>query len=205
MTMARSSCDLRKQYRTDYVASRKPRLVHVSRGRYLTIRGADMPAGIVFQEKINALYAVADALKAILQAAGHGYVVRLEGIWDMDVISPASVAPGSGPMQWRLLIRVPSAVSEERVAEVVGALAAEGKTAWVSDVRVETLPEQDCVQALHRGAYGTEATTVAELREYVLSHGLKARGQLHSIYLSNPRYVPPEHIQTIVRLPVLET
>jgi hypothetical protein len=195
MTMARSSCDLRKQYRTDYVASRKPRLVHVSRGRYLTIRGADMPAGIVFQEKINALYAVADALKAILQAAGHGYVVRLEGIWDMDVISPASVAPGSGP----------SAVSEARVAEVVGALAAEGKTAWVSDVRVETLPEQDCVQALHRGAYGTEATTVAELREYVLSHGLKARGQLHSIYLSNPRYVPPEHIQTIVRLPVLET
>lgn len=202
MSAAHSSCDLRKQYRTDYVASRQPRLVHVSRGRYLTIRGADMPAGIVFQEKINALYAVADALKATLKAAGHGFVVRLEGIWDMDVVSPANVPPGAGPMQWRLLIRIPSSVSEPRVAEVVTGLAAEGKVPWVSDVRVETLPEQDCVQALHRGAYGTEASTVAELRAYVLAHGLKVRGELHSIYLSNPRYVPPEHIQTIVRLPV---
>ena len=73
----------------------------------------------------------------------------------------------------------------------------------LGDLRLETLSEGLCVQALHLGSYDDEAELLERMHhEFVPSQGLTMVGKHHEIYLSDVRKVEPARLRTILRQPV---
>jgi hypothetical protein len=75
----------------------------------------------------------------------------------------------------------------------------------LDEVRMETLTEGRCVQALHVGAYDDEAELLRRMHhEFIPEHGLAMDGKHHEIYLSDPRRADPSTLRTILRQPVTD-
>ena len=77
-----------------------------------------------------------------------------------------------------------------------------GKAAEVRDVKLESLREGICVQALHVGPYDRERETIRLMQTFAEQKGYRFVGPHHEIYLSDPRRVAPERLRTILREPV---
>jgi hypothetical protein len=101
-----------------------------------------------------------------------------------------------------MMIRTPDFVKEAEIKQAVAVLNKRGKGAGADRVRLETITEDLCVQALHVGPYEKEGETVCKMGAFAESKGLKLVGVHHEIYLSDPRRVAPEKIKTILRHPV---
>jgi hypothetical protein len=193
--------DLYRQYSKEYVASRKPALVKVGPASYLSIEGQGAPDGEAFQEGIGALYGVAFTVKMTRKFAGkRDYVVsKLEGLW--PDLSSAEPLPDKEHWNWRMLIRTPKFITQKEVAKAIEVLLKRGKGKEVRRVRLESLEEGLCVQALHVGPYDKECETIAAMKSCAESAGCKLCGVHHEIYLSDPRRVAPAKLKTILRLP----
>lgn len=75
--------------------------------------------------------------------------------------------------------------------------------ARLTDLRLATLSEGNCVQTLHVGSYDSEAEVLAQMhQELIPGHGLQLTGRHHEIYLSDPRRTAPDRLRTILRQPV---
>ena len=101
-----------------------------------------------------------------------------------------------------MMIRTPKFITQKDIAQAVAILQKRGKGAEVERVRLESLKEGLCVQALHVGPYENECATIAAMKSFAESEGLKVHGVHHEIYLSDPRRVAPAKLKTILRLPV---
>lgn len=196
--------DLFKQMKsTEYVQPKKPVLVEVERGAYLTIDGKGAPGGDEFVVKVGALYAMAYTVKMTRKFDGRqDYVIgKLEAQWWSD---------GGGDLEgvaqdqwrWKLMIRTPEFVGQEELDQAVAALLDKGKDPEVKQVKLESIGEGPCVQMLHVGPYDRERETVAQMLEFATEEGYQSHGRHHEIYLSDPRRVPPERLKTILRAPV---
>ena len=195
--------DLYRQYSLEYIAFRKPALVKVGPAAYLSISGQGAPGGKAFQEAIGALYGVAFTVKMTRRFAGkRDYAVaKLEGLWpDFNSAEPL---PDKEDWNWRMLIRTPKFVTQKEVAQAIEVLLKRGKGADVRRVRLESLEEGFCVQALHVGPYDKECETIAAMKSCAESAGRKLCGVHHEIYLSDPRRVAPARLKTILRLPTV--
>ncbi len=194
--------DLYKLHKSEYVAPRKPVLLHVKPARYLTMAGEGKPGGDLFQAQMGALFSVAFTIKMASKFAGRDYrVCGPEGLW---------WAPGQAPITdlalesycWKLLIRVPDFITQRDLKAAVAALKAKGKPVPAEQVKLETIREGRCVQMLHVGPYATEPETIAQMQALAEQQGLSLKGPHHEIYLSDPRRVAPERLRTILRYPV---
>lgn len=170
---------------------------------YLMVDGhGDPNTAPAYRLAVESLYATAFTIKFACKANGKDFVVPpLEGLWSAP--DPESfIARRKDEWDWTLMIMVPDQVDEEiflaartKAREKLGALPA--------SLRLESLEEGLCLQALHVGGYDDEGPLLAHLHgEIMPSGGYGFAGRHHEIYLSDPRKTPPEKLKTVIRQPV---
>ncbi len=191
-----------------YTARRDtPQVVDVPDLRYLMIDGHGDPNTPVREEAIAALYPVAYALKfASRSELGRDHVVMpLEGLWWAEDMESFTSARDKAQWYWTLLIMVPDWVTEDMFAAAVERVGSKNRPARLADLRIETLSEGRCVQALHIGSYDDEGPLLRRMHdEFVPANGFTMVGKHHEIYLSDPRRVEPTKMRTILRQPVAD-
>jgi hypothetical protein len=189
-----------------YKAKRdQPEIVDVPELRYLMIDGHGDPNTPVFTQAVSALYPVAYKLKFISKNdLGRDYVVMpLEGLWwagDMDAFTRAR---DKSQWDWTLMIMVPGWITRDMFTAAMGKAGAKAPPPRLDELRLETLAEGLCVQALHVGSYDDEAGLLRRMhQEFIPAHGFALTGKHHEVYLSDSRKVEPAKRRTILRQPV---
>lgn len=202
--------DLGKELPQLYRARPEPAVVEMPRLRCLAVDGEGSPRSKAFQSAMAELYGVAYAVKFAGKPEGHDFkVAALEGQWWVDprevkrLENPGDLwrAPQAA-WRWRLLMPVPGFVDAAAVKAAKAALAKKRGPGAGASVRLVSIHEGRCVQALHVGPYGDEERTIEKMRALAAREGLRARGEHHEIYLSDPRRTKPERLRTILRQPV---
>lgn len=182
-----------------------PQIVRVPDLRYLMVDGHGDPNTAAYADAVTALYPVAYRLRSTSkQDLGRDYVVMpLEGLWWAEDMATFTAARDKGQWNWTLMIMIPDWVTDDVVAAAAADVAADRRPARIGDVRVATLSEGLCVQALHVGSYDDEGELLRRMHEeFVPAHGLTMTGRHHEVYLSDPRRVEPARRRTILRQPV---
>ena len=185
-----------------------PRMLAVPDLQYLMIDGHGDPDTAAFAEATSTLYPVAYALKfASRNSLGRDHVVMpLEGLWWAEDMRTFTALRDKSRWDWTLLIMVPDWITHDLYTAAVQRVAAKGGAARLRDVRLETLSEGRCVQALHVGSFDDEAELLRRMHEeYIPAQGLAMTGKHHEIYLSDPRRTAPAKLRTILRQPVAPT
>jgi hypothetical protein len=193
--------DLYKLHKHEYVTPNTPVLIKTNPAYYLAISGQGAPGGERFVACIGALYGMAFTIKMTRKFAGkQDYAVcKLEGQWFFTG-DPAEIPKEQ--WRWKLLIRTPDFITRADRERAVETLLKKGKPREVGEVELEKLDEGQCVQMLHIGPYDREKETIALMRDFAQTQGLKFAGPHHEIYLSDPRRVAPARLKTILREPV---
>ena len=201
-----SKLDLKKELKEFYRASaKKPNMIDVPEGKFITITGRGAPGGPAYQGALNALYSVAYTLKFKCKAEGKDFtVMNLEGLWwwDDPSITDFAEAPPREEWNWKSMIRMPDFVSEEMIEEVKQIVKEKKVIKEVEEIKLETFHEGLSAQILHIGPFSDEGPTVKRLHDFIEEKGYRMRGLHHEIYMSDPRRVPPERWKTIIRQPV---
>jgi hypothetical protein len=198
-----SKIDLSKELKDLYTANRKPELVHVPDGKFLTILGKGNPNGEEYQQAIQAIYGTAYTLKFHYKKQGNDFKVNaLEGLWSLEggVFDLNNPAPRED-WRWKSIIRVPDFVEEEVLKEILPELVKK-RGEKVKEVKLESFHEGLSAQIMHVGPYCEELPTINQLHEWVEEQGYQLRGDHHEIYMNDPRRTKPENLKTIIRHPV---
>ncbi len=182
-----------------------PQVVTVPDLQYLMIDGHGDPNTPAFAEATTTLYPVAYKLKfTSKETFGRDYVVMpLEGLWWAGDMESFTDARDKTQWDWILMIMVPDWITHDVFTQAVDQVAAKDRPARLNDLRLETLSEGLCVQALHIGSYDNEAELLRQMHhEFIPSQGLTMVGKHHEVYLSDARKVEPAKLRTILRQPV---
>lgn len=181
-----------------------PRVVTVPPLQYLMVDGHGDPNGGAFGSAAATLYPVAYTLKFAGRALGRDHVVMpLEGLWWADDMGSFTAARDKTRWHWTLMIMVPEWVTPDLFGDATARVAARSRPDRLDDLRLETLDEGLCVQALHVGPYDDEAELLRRMHdEFIPARGLTMTGRHHEIYLSDARRVEPAKLRTILRQPV---
>lgn len=190
-----------------YTAKRdSPQVTDVPDLQYLMIDGHGDPNTSAYGAAVTALYPVAYKLKfASKKDLGRDYVVMpLEGLWWADDMNTFTTARDKAQWDWTLMIMVPDWITAEMFGDAVERLGARERPERLDGVRLESLSEGRCVQALHVGPYDDEVELLRYMHEeFVPEHGLAMVGKHHEIYLNDPRRAEPAKLRTILRQPVV--
>ena len=191
-----SKVDLKRELACYRARRDSPQDVVVPDLRYLMVDGRGDPNTPAFAAATAALYPIAYRLKsASRDQLGRDHVVMpLEGLWWADDHGVFTDARDRTRWSWTLMILVPDHVPAELVTAAIDR----------DDVRLETLREDRCVQALHVGPYDAEGPLIARLHEHARDRGLELTGRHHEIYLGDARRARPDRLRTILRQPVRE-
>ena len=218
--MAARILDLVARHKLEYAAARSPRLVTTGPGRYLALAGGGDPDGEAFERQAAAVLAMGRAVRAATRARGKDFrLPPLEVLrWreaparNPRAGEPDDPAPGADPPSgggdppagewWKLLLRVPNFVKAKDLGVAAAALADGDLEAEVGAVRVESLKEGRCMQAVHVGPPSTEAATVERMRRAAADLGLAFHGKRHEIRLTRSGRASPERRRTVLRQPV---
>jgi hypothetical protein len=201
--------DLARKYKSYYSAKPKPELVEFGEISYLSISGKGDPSSQGFENKVQALYPVAYALKFLAKAQGRDFIVpKLEGLWWYDE-TYQNISMSEAPLRiprsewcWRLLIRMPESLSSNHLKEVIPVVKAKKNTTHIDEVEFFTLTEGKVVQMLHVGSFDKEPETLKIIQQFTAEHGFQKAGLHHEIYLSDFRKTAPSKLKTILREPV---
>lgn len=196
--------DLFKSNKDQYAATQKPQLVEIRPAKYLAITGRGAPGSEEFSAKIGALYGSAYTIKMTRKFAGmQDYsVCKLECQYWLDGDSFDFSNTPQEKWNWKFLIRTPDFVENEDLNNAAEKLLAKGKPDEVKQVKLESISEGLCVQALHVGPYDKEAETLTKMMDLASEQGMEFHGMHHEIYISDPCRVAPEKLKTILRMPV---
>ncbi len=196
--------DLRKELKQFYSAKKKPKLIDVPSGNFLTFHGRGAPGGEAYQEALQALYASAYTIKFKCKAVDRDFkVMTLEGLWWWDDRTAFTLAdaPPRETWNWISMIRMPDYVSDELFAELKPEIK-EKRGDIVNKVKFEEFYEGLSAQIMHIGPFSEEQPTVDKLHSFIEEQGYKLRGHHHEIYMSDPRRSKPENLKTIIRHPI---
>ena len=196
--------DLYKLHKDQYAASKNPQIVEIPQARYLAITGRGEPGGKEFSSKIGALYGMAYTIKMTRKFAGmQDYsVCKLECQLWLDGDSTDFSNTPREQWNWKFLIRTPDFIEEDDLESAVKKLLEKGKEPEVKQVKLESISEGLCVQALHVGPYDRECETIEKMMTFAGEQGFEFHGTHHEIYLSDPRRISPERLKTILRMPL---
>ncbi|MFG3596330.1 GyrI-like domain-containing protein [Bradyrhizobium sp. RDI18] len=170
---------------------------------YLMVDGRGDPnTAQAYRLAVESLYATAFTIKFSCKANGNDFVVMpLEGLWSAP--DPESFsARRKDEWEWTMMIMVPDYVNDETF--LAARIKAREKLGALPDsLRLESLEEGLCLQALHVGSYDDEGPLLARLHgEIMPSGGYDFTGRHHEVYLSDPRKTAPEKLKTVIRQPV---
>lgn len=200
-----SKVDLSKELKDCYKAKKKPDLIYVPNGKFLSILGKGDPGGEEYQLAIQALYSWGYGLKFHYKAKDKDFkVMPLEGLWWIEGGTYNMDNPAQREdWRWRAIIRVPDFVTEEAMTKLLPELK-EKKGGNVDKVTLWEFHEGVSAQVMYVGPYSDEAPTINMLHKWVEKQGYRLRGDHHEIYLSDPRRTAPEKLKTIIRHPLDE-
>ena len=197
-----SKLDLSKSDQGYYSAGLQPQLVDVTPYQYIMINGVSSPEDSLFNNAIEALYAVAYGIKFYYKSQDRDFVVpKMEGQWWVTGDLPFEQTPRD-QWHWNLVIPMPEFVVEEDFDRCKAAVLIKKQQELITQVQLKPLNEGNSVQILHRGSYDAEGPSIEKLFSFISSEGLEVAGYHHEIYLSDPRRTPEEKLKTIIRYPV---
>ena len=198
----RSSLDLFKRYRSEYVAPRQPRLINIEPAHYLTF-DCDHAANTLDTEVLErVLYSVVSALRPVCMANHQRDFIfgKLELMLSSDVYS--------GIYLCKVMMRIPDFITGDDLAHAQASVLAremDVDTAyWVRQAHLEWFAEGLCTQMLHAGPcdLNSHKRGLAVLSHFASTQNLEVTGSLHAVYLASTRRVSPEHRRMLLRLPV---
>lgn len=170
---------------------------------YLMVDGHGDPNTVpAYKRAVESLYATAYTIKFHSKADGRDFVVApLEGLWSAR--DPGSfTSRRKDEWDWTMMIMMPDFVDDGSFRRG-RTRAAEKLDALPESLRLETVEEGLCLQALHVGSYDDEGPLLAKLHgEIMPAEGYDFGGRHHEIYLGDPRRTPPEKLKTLLRQPV---
>jgi len=170
---------------------------------YLMVDGHGDPNETpAYKLAVESLYTTAYTIKFTCKAMGKDFAVMpLEGLW--SAADPESfTARRKDDWDWTMMIMVPDYVDDEMV-RTAQAKALQKLGVLSESLRLETLEEGLCLQALHIGSYDDEGPLLAMLHQEIMpSGGYDFAGRHHEIYLSDPRKTSSEKLKTLLRQPV---
>ena len=178
-------------------------LVEVPAMNFLMLDGKGNPnTSPDYQQAVEALYTMAYGIKFALKPQGYDHLVPpLEGLWWMDDMKEFSLA-NKDRWEWTMMIMQPEWVLPEWVEKVRQEAKKKKPNKLLSNIRFEQYAEGLSVQILYTGAYHDEASTIADMHQYIHTNGFQPNGKHHEIYLNDPRKTSPERLQTILRQPI---
>ncbi len=202
--------DLTKTYKSYYTAKAKPEIVAVESAQYLSVTGKGAPAGKIFAQKIQALFSTAYAIKFKFKALDKDFIVpKLECLWWFDEQAYGRLSIAEAPLsvprsewEYRLLLRMPDYVTQQKVEGGIQNTFAKKQLPFVKDIELYKMNEGKCVQVLHIGSFASEPDTLNRLGRFMQSQQLTKNGFHHEIYLSDFNKVPADKLKTILREPV---
>ncbi len=187
-------------------SSNTPSIVDVSELLFLMVDGAGDPNTTrAYAEAVEALYSVAYTCKFMLknrpESADYA-VMPLEGLWWADDMTSFTRADRDA-WRWTMMIVQPEAVTNELFRRGMAQAARKKNLPALPRLRLERFHEGPAAQILHIGPYAAEGPTIERLHQFIASQGYARRGKHHEIYLSDPRRIAAERMQTIIRQPVV--
>jgi hypothetical protein len=200
-----SALDYKKELKHLYRPSAKKfEVVDVPPMNFLMIDGhGDPNTAQEYQEAIEALYAVAYALKFMSKKEkGMDYVVPpLEGLWWAENVEAFNTGDKSA-WDWTMMIMQPEWVTRDMFEKALKQVEKKKDLPALSKLRLEAYHEGLSVQILHIGPYAAEAPTIAGMHAFAAENGYQLAGKHHEIYLGDPGRVAPEKLKTVLRQPV---
>lgn len=142
--------------------------INVPRVSYLMVDGYGDPNMVpAYKLAVESLYAMAYTIKFSCKASGKDFVVTpLEGLWSA-LDHESFTARRKEEWDWTLMIMVPDYVDDDtflaaktRAREKLGTLP--------GSLRLESLEEGLCLQALHIGSYDDEGSLLAVLHGEIM-------------------------------------
>ena len=95
------------------------------------------------------------------------------------------------------MMRQPNFVTEELLSTVLEIVAKKNHNDKLTEVKLESIQNGVCVQAMHVGSYDNEPETFAKLDAFCIAN------EWHrEIYLSDVRKTEPEKLKTVLRFQV---
>ncbi len=198
--------DFKKEYRDLYLPKKAPSKIHVPPILFLAVDGCGAPEGESYQQSVQMLYTLSFTIKMSKMSdnAPEGYfeyvVPPLEGLWENENADRCQ-------WRWTSMIRQPDFVTGAVLEWARETAARKRGPLPFGRVRLVTLNEGECVQAMHVGPYSEESAALARIQAYLEQNGLASRigehgARHHEIYLGDPRRVAPDRLRTVLRIPV---
>lgn len=202
---AAAKVDFRKQLRHLYHPSAKEVVVvNVPAMPFLMVDGTGNPnISQEYQEAVEALYAVAYALKFLLKKEqGVDYAVMpLEGLWWAPDMREFSVEHKETWL-WTMMIAQPQEVNAALFEQARAQVQRKKPSPALAKMRLEPFHEGLAAQIMHLGPFAAEGPTIARLHAFIREQGYAfdgTRQKHHEIYLSDPRRAALENMRTVIR------
>jgi hypothetical protein len=178
-------------------------IVDVPKMNYLMIDGRGNPnTSGLYKQSVEVLYTMSYGIKFSFKEQGLDHVIPpLEGLWWMQDMNDFTLA-NKDLWEWTMMIMQPEWVFNESVERARDEAYRKKKLPMLNNVRFEMCCEGLSIQTLYTGAYDHEATTIAQMHNYIKDNGFEFNGKHHEIYIGDPRKTLPEKLQTILRQPI---
>ena len=204
--MAEKKHEWKKHEKALYVPKQAPVQLEVPEFKYIVLEGVGNPNNEEFSDAIGLLYSVSYGIRMLPKKGitPEGYfeytVYPLEALWKQIEEKEEF---DKNNLQYRIMMRQPDFVTEELLAQVLEIVAKKKPHDRLTEVKLESIQDGDCVQALHVGSYDDEPATFAKLDEFCEINGMKRVNEWHrEIYLSDARKTEPEKLKTVLRFQV---
>ena len=201
--------DYKLKDKTIYLPKAKPELIILPPMNYIMIEGQGSPDAPEFSERVEALYAIAYAIRMSYKSENipNGYfefkVFPLEGIWDL--IDYSKGAEDKNNYKYTLMIRQPEFVDMTIFEFFKKVAMAKKKTnSYLSEVGFGQIDEGSCCQMMHIGPFSEETKSFEQMEAAVKVLGFERKSKVHKeIYLSDPRKTAPDKMKTVLRFQVI--
>ena len=205
----------RKQDKKLYIPKQTPEIITLDEYTYIEIEGEGNPNGALFQECVEALYALSYGVKMAPKKGVDipGYfeytVFPLEGLWNLNDEGVILYNKGKSIIElkdylvFKVMIRQPDFVSQELFNQIKETTFKKKKNDMILKASLSHSVKQTVCQCLHVGSYDSEPETFAKMEEFTIEEGYNRLYKSHiEVYLSDPRKSDPTKLKTTLRFVV---
>lgn len=189
-----------------YKAGVKAEIRDLDTYNYLTIEGEGSPEAPAFNEAIQAIYAVAYAIKFLCKGQDNDFVVpKMECYWyiagglEVQYKFPETLMD---QWLWKIQMRMPDIVEREHFDKALRKVVVDKGLAALGSLKYELINEGKCVQVMHIGSWDEEGPSIEKIMNLVAEEGLEITGYHKEIYISEPNKVEESRKKTILRYQV---
>lgn len=188
-----------------HASSRRIRTVKVPAMNFIMVDGScEGSTYRDFRNGIEGIFTLSRALRTVIATTSIGIdypEMPLECLWWVN--GGGDFTPDNrGDWKWILMMVQPEYATAALVKEVLRKIDRHKAPPGIFQIRHGRFAEGLSVQMLHDGPHATKGATMKRLQSYIEKKGYHIRGRYHEIYLSDPRTIDPDCMQTIIRLPI---